>query len=292
MVPPLPGAGKEATYLPHHGNVCDNSKFNVPYVKSFDLVLNALDNVAARGHGRVPRPGDRHRPAQRDGVLRVPGQAGPEGVPHLHDQEHAQPAGALHRLGEGDVQALLRPEGRGQHAFRGRGEPEGGLGGGRRRKKAEAEGGDDKGGDNGEGGGESGNGGERTNGAAAGGEKSTYMDAVTRLRDLMSIGVGRRREAVERGRLLRPVRRPDRPVGPLRRRDTEADRHGPVQDGRPRARPGGGVRPRILRRRGGAAPEREGGVPAHRRLERVRLRRGAGLVLRRGGVLDVAAAPG
>ncbi|KAL9180727.1 hypothetical protein ACHAXT_011180 [Thalassiosira profunda] len=49
MVPPLPGTeGTEAAYLPHHGNVCDNSKFNVPYVQKFDLVLNALDNVAAR----------------------------------------------------------------------------------------------------------------------------------------------------------------------------------------------------------------------------------------------------
>lgn len=37
-----------AKYLPHHGNVCDNSKFNVPYVKEFNLVLNALDNVTAR----------------------------------------------------------------------------------------------------------------------------------------------------------------------------------------------------------------------------------------------------
>mmetsp|Transcript_40 Transcript_40/g.51 ORF Transcript_40/g.51 Transcript_40/m.51 type:complete len:627 (-) Transcript_40:867-2747(-) len=37
-----------ATYIPHHGNVCDNTKFNVPYVKQFNLVLNALDNVTAR----------------------------------------------------------------------------------------------------------------------------------------------------------------------------------------------------------------------------------------------------
>ena len=35
-------------YLAHHGNVCDTSKFNVPFVKGFDLVLNALDNVEAR----------------------------------------------------------------------------------------------------------------------------------------------------------------------------------------------------------------------------------------------------
>ena len=37
-----------AKYVPLHGNVCDNSKFNVPYVQKFALVLNALDNVAAR----------------------------------------------------------------------------------------------------------------------------------------------------------------------------------------------------------------------------------------------------
>eukprot|EP00977_Amphora_coffeiformis_P015336 scaffold4510_cov183-Amphora_coffeaeformis.AAC.21 len=36
------------TYKSHHGNVCDNSKFNVQYVQGFDVVLNALDNVVAR----------------------------------------------------------------------------------------------------------------------------------------------------------------------------------------------------------------------------------------------------
>ena len=35
-------------YQAHHGNVCDTSKFNVPFVKQFDLVVNALDNVEAR----------------------------------------------------------------------------------------------------------------------------------------------------------------------------------------------------------------------------------------------------
>eukprot|EP00551_Chaetoceros_affinis_P010624 CAMPEP_0203670400 /NCGR_PEP_ID=MMETSP0090-20130426/6481_1 /ASSEMBLY_ACC=CAM_ASM_001088 /TAXON_ID=426623 /ORGANISM="Chaetoceros affinis, Strain CCMP159" /LENGTH=605 /DNA_ID=CAMNT_0050535251 /DNA_START=1 /DNA_END=1818 /DNA_ORIENTATION=- len=35
-------------YIAHHGNVCDNSRFNVPYIKTFNLVLNALDNVTAR----------------------------------------------------------------------------------------------------------------------------------------------------------------------------------------------------------------------------------------------------
>ena len=35
-------------YKAHHGNVCDTSKFHVPFVKQFNLVLNALDNVEAR----------------------------------------------------------------------------------------------------------------------------------------------------------------------------------------------------------------------------------------------------
>jgi len=52
MVPPLSQQQHEdytgAKYTPYHGNVCDNSKFNVPYVQRFNLVLNALDNIAAR----------------------------------------------------------------------------------------------------------------------------------------------------------------------------------------------------------------------------------------------------
>jgi molybdopterin/thiamine biosynthesis adenylyltransferase len=35
-------------YLAHHGNVFDNSRFNVQFFKSFHLVLNALDNIEAR----------------------------------------------------------------------------------------------------------------------------------------------------------------------------------------------------------------------------------------------------
>ena len=35
-------------YQAYHGNVCDTSKFNVPFMKEFDLVVNALDNVEAR----------------------------------------------------------------------------------------------------------------------------------------------------------------------------------------------------------------------------------------------------
>ncbi len=37
-----------AQYIAHHGNVCDNTKFHVQFVSQFDVVLNALDNVAAR----------------------------------------------------------------------------------------------------------------------------------------------------------------------------------------------------------------------------------------------------
>jgi ubiquitin-like 1-activating enzyme E1 B len=39
---------ESARYLAHHGNVFDNSRFNVQFFKSFNLVLNALDNVEAR----------------------------------------------------------------------------------------------------------------------------------------------------------------------------------------------------------------------------------------------------
>ncbi len=60
MVPPLhntlpqadddaaAAAATTATYIPHHGNIFDSTKFNVPYIQKFALVLNALDNVAAR----------------------------------------------------------------------------------------------------------------------------------------------------------------------------------------------------------------------------------------------------
>jgi ubiquitin-like 1-activating enzyme E1 B len=37
-----------ANYIPHHKNVFDNTKFNVQYISTFDIVLNGLDNVAAR----------------------------------------------------------------------------------------------------------------------------------------------------------------------------------------------------------------------------------------------------
>ena len=30
------------SYRSHHGNVCDTSKFNVPFVKEFDLVVNDM----------------------------------------------------------------------------------------------------------------------------------------------------------------------------------------------------------------------------------------------------------
>ena len=59
MVPPLSSSqtnnnnddnntAAAAKYTPHHGNVCDNSKFNVLYIQKFNLVLNALDNIMAR----------------------------------------------------------------------------------------------------------------------------------------------------------------------------------------------------------------------------------------------------
>jgi ubiquitin-like 1-activating enzyme E1 B len=35
-------------YVAHHGNVCDDSFFNVDFVQRFDVILNALDNVQAR----------------------------------------------------------------------------------------------------------------------------------------------------------------------------------------------------------------------------------------------------
>ena len=36
------------SYKAQHGNVCDNTQFNVHFMSQFDLVLNALDNVTAR----------------------------------------------------------------------------------------------------------------------------------------------------------------------------------------------------------------------------------------------------
>ena len=47
MVPPSDHPSP-VKYIAHHGNICDNSKFNVNFVSQFDLVLNALDNVEAR----------------------------------------------------------------------------------------------------------------------------------------------------------------------------------------------------------------------------------------------------
>jgi ubiquitin-like 1-activating enzyme E1 B len=41
-------SGAAVTYKAIHGNVCDNDIFNVPFVSTFDVVLNALDNVTAR----------------------------------------------------------------------------------------------------------------------------------------------------------------------------------------------------------------------------------------------------
>jgi len=40
--------GGQVRYEALHGNVCDADRFNVAYISKFALVLNALDNVAAR----------------------------------------------------------------------------------------------------------------------------------------------------------------------------------------------------------------------------------------------------
>lgn len=47
MVPPGDDA-EPPVYLPRHGNILDNATFHVPYLQTFSIVLNALDNIAAR----------------------------------------------------------------------------------------------------------------------------------------------------------------------------------------------------------------------------------------------------
>ena len=42
------GETTAASYIAHHGNVCDNDSFNCQFLRKFDVVLNALDNVTAR----------------------------------------------------------------------------------------------------------------------------------------------------------------------------------------------------------------------------------------------------
>jgi len=44
----IPSKGNASTYKPQYGNVCDNNRFNVQYISTFDLIFNALDNVPAR----------------------------------------------------------------------------------------------------------------------------------------------------------------------------------------------------------------------------------------------------
>jgi ubiquitin-like 1-activating enzyme E1 B len=53
MVPDSDGVSSSSSlapvsYVAHHGNICHTDKFNVEFMKPFDLVLNALDNVEAR----------------------------------------------------------------------------------------------------------------------------------------------------------------------------------------------------------------------------------------------------
>jgi ubiquitin-like 1-activating enzyme E1 B len=46
--PSAPSSPPPCLYEAVHGNVCDSSVFDAPFVSRFDVVLNALDNVAAR----------------------------------------------------------------------------------------------------------------------------------------------------------------------------------------------------------------------------------------------------
>ena len=93
----------DARIVAHHGNVKDSS-FDVTFVRSFDVVLNGLDNLEARKHvnrlclaaspadrvrhHRLPRAGHRARP-RTDGVLRVQPQTGAQVPPDMHPAGHA-----------------------------------------------------------------------------------------------------------------------------------------------------------------------------------------------------------
>ena len=51
MCPPsLSADGSAPQYIAHHGNVKDSERFGVSFFRTFDVVLNALDNVDARRH--------------------------------------------------------------------------------------------------------------------------------------------------------------------------------------------------------------------------------------------------
>ena len=206
MVPPLPGTDKEAAYLPHHGNVCDNSKFNVPYVKSFDLVLNALDNVAARRRvnrlclaASVPlvEAGTAGYLGQVTVIDRPSGtecyecQAKPTQKVYPICTIRSTPSQPVHCIvwAKEMYKLCFGPKAADSMLFEDEESLRADSEAAEKERAETAEGGDDKVGENGGVGEENGND-EKTNGAAAGGEKSTYMDAVAKLRDLMSIGVG------------------------------------------------------------------------------------------------------
>ena len=199
MVPPLGADGKEASYLPHHGNVCDNSKFNVPYVKSFDLVLNALDNVGARRRvnrlclaASVPlvEAGTAGYLGQVTVIDRPSGtecyecQAKPAQKVYPICTIRSTPSQPVHCIvwakelyklcfGPDCGESMLFEDEESLRADSEAAERE-------KAEGAEEDGGEKDGADGGDS--------DKADGAAAGGEKSTYMDAVSALRGLMSVG--------------------------------------------------------------------------------------------------------
>ena len=121
-------------YIAHHGNVCDNDKFNVQYVSQFNLVLNALDNVVARR--RVNRlclaagvPLIEAGTTGYLGQVKVIDKASnvacyecvtqetAKGIPYMHDSFHSVHASAYHCLGKGTLQTLVWRKGRREHAL-------------------------------------------------------------------------------------------------------------------------------------------------------------------------------
>jgi hypothetical protein len=116
-----------------HGNIKD-AQFSVDYFKSFDLVLNALDNLGALislvfwtyrsldlahrrppsrqqdvrrrrrpahrvRHGRLPRSSRAHAQGHHH-LLRLHPQGDAQDLSHLHYPKYAEHADPLHRLGK------------------------------------------------------------------------------------------------------------------------------------------------------------------------------------------------
>jgi ubiquitin-like 1-activating enzyme E1 B len=48
VITPAAEQQQSVPYIAHHGNVCDTTQFHAEFVKQYDIVLNALDNVIAR----------------------------------------------------------------------------------------------------------------------------------------------------------------------------------------------------------------------------------------------------